>query len=257
VSSTETFEGAARSERAQGAFVVVNCPTLTGELLASELFGHARGAFTGAVKDQPGRVEAAEGGTLFLDEIAEIPPALQAKLLRFLQDREFERLGETRTRRADVRLVAATNRDLAAEVAAARFREDLLYRLNVVEIVVPPLRERKEDVLPLARRFATFFAASARKPAPDLSPETERVLLDYSSAPSSPSSAASGAACLLPASAPPWRAGRARGSRSDRRRAYGVVPGRGCDPSSSPAIPEGPSTRSCVPGAGSAGGHGR
>jgi NtrC-family two-component system response regulator AlgB len=169
----------ARSERAKGPFVIVNCPTLSGELLASELFGHAKGAFTGAVRDQPGRVEAAEGGTLFLDEIAEIPPPLQAKLLRFLQDREFERLGETRTRRANVRLIAATNRDLPAEVAAGRFREDLLYRLNVVEILVPPLRERKEDVLPLARRFVAFFAECSRRPAPELSEATERVLLEY------------------------------------------------------------------------------
>jgi NtrC-family two-component system response regulator AlgB len=169
----------ARSERGRGPFVLVNCPTLTGDLLASELFGHAKGAFTGAVRDQPGRVEAAEGGTLFLDEIAEIPSAFQAKLLRFLQDREFERLGETRTRRSNVRLIAATNRDLPAEVAAGRFREDLLYRLNVVEILVPPLRERKEDILPLARCFVAFFADGARKPAPELSSATERVLVEY------------------------------------------------------------------------------
>ena len=123
-----------RARGAQRPFVVVNCPTLSEELLASELFGHARGAFTGAVRDQPGRVEAAEGGTLFLDEIGELSPALQAKLLRFLQEKQFERVGETRTRSADVRVVAATNRDLEADVAAGRFREDLLYRLNVVEI---------------------------------------------------------------------------------------------------------------------------
>ena len=116
------------------AFVVINCPTLTEELLASELFGHARGAFTGAVRDQPGRVEAAEGGTLFLDEIGEIPPRLQGKLLRFLQEKDFERVGETRTRQGDVRIVAATNRDLEADVKAGRFREDLLFRLNVVEV---------------------------------------------------------------------------------------------------------------------------
>src|SRR6185369_16322544 len=109
------------------------------------LFGHARGAFTGAVRDQPGRVEAAEGGTLFLDEIGEVSPGLQAKLLRFLQDKEFERLGETKTRRADVRVVAATNRDLEEDVKAGRFREDLLYRLNVLEVMVPPLRARSDD----------------------------------------------------------------------------------------------------------------
>ena len=158
-----------RSARAAGPFVVISCPTLSQELLASELFGHAKGAFTGAIRDNPGRVEAADRGTLFLDEIAEIPPSLQAKLLRFLQEKEFERVGESRTRRADVRLVAATNRELEAEVAAGRFREDLLYRLNVVEVRVPALRERPEDVLPLARRFAAFFAAAAKRPTPELS----------------------------------------------------------------------------------------
>jgi NtrC-family two-component system response regulator AlgB len=168
-----------RSARAAGPFVVINCPTLSQELLASELFGHAKGAFTGAIRDNPGRVEAADGGTLFLDEIAEIPTSLQAKLLRFLQDKEFERIGEGRTRRADVRVVSATNRDLEAEVAAGRFREDLLYRLNVVDVRVPALRERPEDILPLARRFAAFFAAAARRPTPDLSKAAEGVLTAY------------------------------------------------------------------------------
>ena len=167
------------SARKERPFSVVNCPTLTEELLASELFGHVRGAFTGAVRDQPGRVEAAEGGTLFLDEVGEIPPALQAKLLRFVQDKQFERVGETRTRTADVRVVAATNRDLDVDVKAGRFREDLLFRLNVVEVTVPPLRERSDEILPLARRFLSFFARAARRPAPDLSPEAEKALLAY------------------------------------------------------------------------------
>ncbi len=169
----------ARSGRSRHPFVVVNCPTLSDELLTSELFGHAKGAFTGAVRDQPGRVETAHGGTLFLDEITELSPRLQAKLLRFLQDKEFERLGETRTRRADVRVLAATNRDLEAEVGAGRFREDLLYRLNVIEITLPPLRERREDILRLARRFVAFFARAARRPAPELSKAAEEVLLAY------------------------------------------------------------------------------
>jgi two-component system, NtrC family, response regulator AlgB len=169
----------ARSPRRERPFVVVNCPTLSEELLASELFGHARGAFTGAVKDQEGRVEAAEGGTVFLDEIGEISPGLQAKLLRFLQEKRFERIGENRTRTADVRIVAATNRDLEAEVKAGRFREDLLYRLNVVEVTVPPLRDRTDDVLPLARRFIAFFARQARRTSPELSPAAERVLVAY------------------------------------------------------------------------------
>jgi NtrC-family two-component system response regulator AlgB len=166
----------ALSPRRGRPFVVINCPTLTDELLASELFGHAKGSFTGAVRDQPGRVEAAEGGTVFLDEIGEISPTLQAKLLRFLQEKVFERVGETRTRTADVRIVAATNRDLEAEVKAGRFREDLLYRLNVVEVTVPPLRERPEDILPLARRFLAFFGHMARQPVAELAPAAERAL---------------------------------------------------------------------------------
>jgi two-component system, NtrC family, response regulator AlgB len=170
----------ALSARGSGPFVVVNCPTLSEELLASELFGHARGAFTGAVKDQPGRVEAAAGGTLFLDEVGELPPTLQAKLLRFLQDRQFERVGETQTRSADVRIVAATNRDLEAEVAAGRFRQDLLFRLNTFEIVVPALRERRDDILPLAHRFLTLFARQTPgTPRCELSPEAEAAIVAY------------------------------------------------------------------------------
>ena len=167
------------SVRAPKPFVVVNCPTLSEELLASELFGHARGAFTGAVKDQPGRVEAAEGGTLFLDEIGELPLPLQAKLLRFLQDKQFERIGERMTRHSDVRIVVATNRDLAADVKSGRFREDLLYRLNTFEVTIPPLRERREDLLPLARRFAGFFARATQKRAVTLTPEAEEALVRY------------------------------------------------------------------------------
>jgi NtrC-family two-component system response regulator AlgB len=170
----------AHSARAAGPFVVVACPTLTEELLASELFGHARGAYTGAVQDRPGRVEAAEAGTLFLDEIGELAPGLQAKLLRFVQDREFERVGESRTRTADVRVIAATNRDLDADVRAGRFREDLLYRLNVVELTVPPLRERPEDILPLAREFLARFARTSGHPPQELAPETERALKSHS-----------------------------------------------------------------------------
>ncbi|NVJ01614.1 sigma-54-dependent Fis family transcriptional regulator [Myxococcus sp. AM009] len=167
------------SARRRRPFVTVNCPTLSEQLLASELFGHARGAFTGAVKDQPGRVEAAEGGTLFLDEIAEMSPGLQAQLLRFLQEKQFERLGEGRTRKADVRVVTATNRDLEKDVAEGRFREDLLYRLNVIEVKLPSLRERPEDLLSLARRFVAFFARAAQRPPPELSPATEQMLRAY------------------------------------------------------------------------------
>jgi len=167
------------SPRHAQPFVVVNCPTLSEELLASELFGHAKGAFTGAIRDQPGRVEAAEGGTLFLDEIGEISLELQAKLLRFLQEKEFERIGESQTRHADVRIVAATNRNLEADVATGRFREDLLYRLNVLELSLPPLRERPEDIIRLARRFVAFAARAARRPTPGLAAATEEALLSY------------------------------------------------------------------------------
>ena len=167
------------SPRRERAFGVVNCPALSEELLASELFGHAKGAFTGAVRDHAGRIEAAEGGTLFLDEVGEIPPAMQAKLLRFLQDKQFERVGETRSRHADVRIVAATNKDLDAAVKSGQFREDLLFRLNVVEVTVPPLRDRREEILPLARRFLGFFVRTSHRAPPELLPEAEAALLAY------------------------------------------------------------------------------
>ena len=169
----------AQSARASGPFVVVNCPTLSEELLASELFGHAKGAFTGAIRDQAGRVEAAQGGTLFLDEVGEMSPGLQAKLLRFLQERQFERVGENRTRHADVRVLAATNRDLETDVKSGRFREDLLYRLNVIEVRTPPLRECPEDILRLAQRFLAFFAHSVGRPTPELSKAAKEALLAY------------------------------------------------------------------------------
>jgi NtrC-family two-component system response regulator AlgB len=167
------------SPRHDRPFVTVSCPTLTEELLASELFGHAKGSFTGAIRDQAGRVEVAEGGALFLDEIGDLPASLQAKLLRFLQEKTFERVGENRTRKADVRVVAATNRDLEADVASGRFREDLMFRLNVIEVRVPALRERREDILPMARRFLAFFARSLGRPVATLSPAAEKVLANY------------------------------------------------------------------------------
>src|SRR5450432_3390661 len=168
-----------QSPRAERPFVITNCPTLTEELLASELFGHAKGAFTGAIRDQPGRVEVAEGGTLFLDEIGDLPAGLQAKLLRFLQEKCFERVGETRTRKADVRVLAATNRNLELDVKSGRFREDLLFRLNVLEIRVPSLRERPEDILPLAHRFLAFFARAVGRPLPNFSVAAEKMLSEY------------------------------------------------------------------------------
>jgi NtrC-family two-component system response regulator AlgB len=132
-------------------------------LLESELFGHVKGAFTGAVRDTTGKVAVAEGGTLFLDEVGDLPPALQPKLLRLLQEKSYERVGETQTHRADVRILAATNHDLEAGAAAGTFREDLLYRLNVIEVVVPPLRRRPADVLPLAEHLLNFFAWQSGK----------------------------------------------------------------------------------------------
>jgi DNA-binding NtrC family response regulator len=160
----------ARSSRRDGPLVTVNCGALPPQLLESELFGHARGAFTGAVRDKPGRFEAADGGTLFLDEIATAPPDLQVKLLRVLQDREFERVGETRTRRADVRLVCATNRDLRAEVAAGRFREDLYYRIHVIALELPPLRDRPGDVPLLARHFLECLGREHGRPLEGFEP---------------------------------------------------------------------------------------
>ncbi len=169
----------AGSDRVAHPFMVVNCPTLSKELLASELFGHVRGAFTGALRDRIGRVEAAHRGTLFLDEIGEMPPSIQAKLLRFLQDRQFERLGENTARSADVRLVAATNRSLEKDMIDGLFREDLYYRLSVVEIELPPLRDRPEDILPLARHFLEFFAQALNRPPARFSPQAETLLCRY------------------------------------------------------------------------------
>jgi NtrC-family two-component system response regulator AlgB len=168
-----------RSPRAAGPFVTVHCPSLSAELLESELFGHAKGAFTGAVRETQGRVAAAEGGTLFLDEVGDLPAALQPKLLRLLQERAFERVGETQTRTSDARVLAATNRDLAAEVAAGRFREDLYYRLNVFEVQLPPLRQRRDDILPLARHLLAFFARQAGKALTSFTQEAEAVLIRH------------------------------------------------------------------------------
>jgi NtrC-family two-component system response regulator AlgB len=168
-----------RSERAAGPFVAVNCPSLSDELLTSELFGHVKGAFTGAVADQKGKVEAAESGTLFLDELGDLSLGVQAKLLRFLQEQRYERLGDTRTRQADVRIVAATNRDLEALVAEGRFRQDLLYRLNVIEIGLPPLRERKEDIVLLAQGMLATFAQATDSAPRELSPAAKELLLAY------------------------------------------------------------------------------
>jgi NtrC-family two-component system response regulator AlgB len=167
------------SSRRDRAFVTVSCPCLNRELLESELFGHAQGAFTGAVRDTWGKVSAADGGTLFLDEIGELPTSLQPKLLRLLQEREYERVGETKVRTADVRVVAATNRDLKSAVEAGTFREDLYYRLNVITIDVPPLRARRADILPLAREFLAEIATSTGRPAPSLTPETVALLENY------------------------------------------------------------------------------
>ncbi len=158
------------STRAKAPFGVINCPSLSAELLQSELFGHVKGAFTGAVKTQAGKIDLTEGGTLFLDEIGDLPGSIQPKLLRFVQDREYERVGDPTPRKADVRIISATNRDLESAVAEGEFREDLLYRLNVIELTVPPLRARPEDVEDLARRFLRFFAHKYNQSLSDYSP---------------------------------------------------------------------------------------
>jgi NtrC-family two-component system response regulator AlgB len=166
------------SERRTGPFVNISCPSLTADLLESVLFGHARGAFTGAVSDTEGKIAAAEGGTLFLDEIGDLPLPIQPKLLRFLQERKYERVGETRTRTSDVRLIAASNRDLDAAVAAGEFRDDLLFRLNVVELTLPPLRERS-DRLALADHLLSFFALRLGKKMEGFTDEARQSILEY------------------------------------------------------------------------------
>jgi two-component system, NtrC family, response regulator AlgB len=168
------------SNRADKPFGTISCPTLSPHLLESELFGHVKGAFTGALRDNPGRVAASEGGTLFLDEIGDLPTALQPKLLRFIQDREYERVGDQRTRRADVRIITATNTDLDKAVQEGRFREDLYYRLNVIQIDLPPLADRPDDVEILARNMLEFFGAQNHKVLNGFSEPAIEVLRQYS-----------------------------------------------------------------------------
>ena len=167
------------SPRAAGPFVAVNCGAITETLLESELFGHARGSFTGAVQDRPGLFEAANGGTLLLDEVGEMSPSVQVKLLRALQEREVRRVGENRSRPVDARVIAATNQELTDRITAGLFRTDLYYRLNVVELHVPPLRERREDILPLARVLLGEAALRLKRPITGLSPPAADQLLRY------------------------------------------------------------------------------
>jgi NtrC-family two-component system response regulator AlgB len=168
-----------RSRRSDGPFVVVNCTTLSENLLESELFGHMRGSFTGAFKDKPGRLEAANGGTVFLDEVADLTPALQTKFLRFVQEQCFERVGGDQTIQVDTRIIAASNRDLLAEVRAHHFREDLFYRLNVIALYVPPLRKRREDVMALAEHFLSTAAIRNHRPGLRFSPEAAAAIKHY------------------------------------------------------------------------------
>jgi len=167
------------SQRKERPFVVVNCTTLSEELLESELFGHVRGAFTGAIKDKPGRLEAADSGTVFLDEIADLTPQLQTKFLRFVQEQSFERVGGDRVIRVDARIIAASNRDLEAEVTARHFRDDLFYRLNVITLRVPSLRERREDILPLADWMLKSASIRNRRSRLTLSPGAAAAISKY------------------------------------------------------------------------------
>ena len=168
-----------RSPRTNGPFIKLHCAALAESLLESELFGHERGAFTGAMARKDGRFQLADGGTLFLDEIGEISPSIQVKLLRFLQEHEFERVGGTQTIRVDVRVIAATNRNLTEEVAKGRFREDLFYRLNVVALEIPPLRERRSDIPPLAKFFLDRYARDNGKPIEGFTAEALELLTAY------------------------------------------------------------------------------
>jgi transcriptional regulator with PAS, ATPase and Fis domain len=167
------------SPRGDGPYVRVNCGALSESLLESELFGHVKGAFTGALDNKTGRFEAAHGGTIFLDEISSMSPKLQVKLLRVLQEREFERVGESRTIRVDTRVIAATNQFLEDEIEAGRFRDDLYYRLNVVPIHLPPLRERREDIPALARHFLETYSEENRRDPPELTPTGLIALQEY------------------------------------------------------------------------------
>jgi NtrC-family two-component system response regulator AlgB len=168
------------SHLASMPLVTVSCPTLSKELLESTLFGHVRGAFTGALKDYWGKVKAADGGTLFLDEIGDLPLEIQPKLLRLLQEREYERVGETVTRRANVRIVAATNRDLKKRVAEGAFREDLYYRLNVIAVRMPSLRERPDDLMRLVHHYVDHFAKNAGRQGVRLTEDAEASIKSYS-----------------------------------------------------------------------------
>jgi formate hydrogenlyase transcriptional activator len=167
------------SSRCGRAFIKLNCAAIPLDLLESELFGHERGAFTGAIAQKLGRFELADKGTLFLDEVGDIPPALQPKLLRILQEQEFERLGSTRTHRVDVRLVAATNRDLAEMVKRNEFRSDLYYRLNVFPLALPPLRARREDIPPLVTHFVEILGRRLGRQIKHIAPETMSALSSY------------------------------------------------------------------------------
>jgi len=167
------------SARKDGPLVTVNCTALSEPLLESELFGHVRGAFTGAIHDKVGRFESAHGGTLFLDEVGEMPPVIQVKLLRVLQERTIERVCESLTRRVDVRVIAATHRDLTALAREGLFREDLYYRLKVFPIHLPPLRERKEDIGPLTEHFVRLFRERTGKAITGLTPDAMRMVMDH------------------------------------------------------------------------------
>jgi len=169
----------ARSPRRTRAFVTVSCPSLSRELLESELFGHVKGAFTGALAETQGKVAAADGGTLFLDEIGDLPLEIQSKLLRLLQEREYERVGEAKPRRANVRVISATNRDLPEAVREGRFREDLYYRLNVISLRLPPLRDRVQDIERTAKRHLDFFSQRAGKAFRGFSPEALESMRSY------------------------------------------------------------------------------
>lgn len=167
------------SQRSKEPFIAVNCAAISKDLIENEIFGHEKGAFTGAGETKIGRFELADKGTIFLDEIGDMEIPLQSKLLRVLQENEFERVGGTKTIKVDVRVMAASNKNLEKEVSEGRFREDLFYRLNVFPIVIPPLRERREDIIPLARHFISLFSAEMSKTVPSILPEIESILLSH------------------------------------------------------------------------------